>query len=90
LDAANANDDIANAFIQYYQHLFITTKPNHIGSCIHAIERKFSQDMNLKLLSEFTVEEISQALNQIQPLKEPGPDGFAACFLRVMIFSQPR
>jgi len=32
LDAATANDDIANAFIQYYQHLFITTKPNHIGS----------------------------------------------------------
>jgi len=74
------NADIANAFVQYYQHLFTTTKLKNIGDCIHAIERKVSPEMNMQLVSEFTMEEISHALSQMQPLKAPGSNGFTSCF----------
>jgi hypothetical protein len=64
----------------YYQQLFTTIEPKNIGGCIHAIEWKVSSEMNLKLLSEFIVEGISQTLKHMQPLKAPIPDGFGACF----------
>jgi hypothetical protein len=56
------NVDIAIAFAQYYQHLFITAELKNIGDCIHAIEWKVSPKMNMQLVSEFTVEEISHPL----------------------------
>jgi hypothetical protein len=36
--------------------------------------------MNATLLKEFTSSEVEAALNQMHPLKSPGPDGFSACF----------
>jgi hypothetical protein len=36
--------------------------------------------MNESLLAEVTLEEISEALQQMSPLKAPGPDGFSTCF----------
>jgi hypothetical protein len=36
--------------------------------------------MSSQLLSECTVDEISHALSQMQPLKAPGPDGFTSGF----------
>jgi hypothetical protein len=37
------NDAIANAFVQYYQHLFTMTEPHNIGSCIHAVGKKLAR-----------------------------------------------
>jgi hypothetical protein len=36
--------------------------------------------MNQQLLFEFTIEEISAALQQMLPLKAPGPNGYSTCF----------
>lgn len=47
--------------------------------CLSATERRVTDDMNNQLLQEFKVAEISEALNQMQAFKAPGPDGFAAC-----------
>lgn len=48
--------------------------------CLFALPKRVTEDMNNQLLEDFTVEEIRKALNQMQPLKAPWPDGFAACF----------
>lgn len=74
------NEDIANAFIEYYTNLFTTSNVGNLGECIHAIDSKVSSNMNVQLLTEFTMEEISQALGQMQAFKALGPDGFVACF----------
>jgi hypothetical protein len=47
---------------------------------VEVLESKVTPAMNQQLLSEFTIEEISGALNQMSFLKALGPDGFSACF----------
>jgi len=75
-----SNEDIANAFNEYHKNLFTTSKWGNIGDCIHAIDINFSSEINILLLNEFTLEEVSQALGQMQTLKASGPDGFVDCF----------
>jgi hypothetical protein len=36
--------------------------------------------MNERLVADFNMEENTQALSQMDPLKAPGPDGFPAVF----------
>jgi hypothetical protein len=74
------NEDIANAFIEYYTNLFTTSNVGNLGECIHVIDSEVSSDMNVQLLTEFTMEEINQSLGQMQAFKAPGPDDFVACF----------
>ncbi|XP_062151896.1 uncharacterized protein LOC133860275 [Alnus glutinosa] len=38
--------------------------------------------MNEKLVANFPMEEISDALNQMPPMKAPRPDGFLTCFYK--------
>jgi hypothetical protein len=51
-----------------------------VANCVEALERKVTDSMNEKLLADFTVEEISLALQQMPPLKAPRPDDSSACF----------
>ena len=48
--------------------------------CLQFLERRVSQEMNNKLLQEFTAKEVFSALQQMGPLKSPSPDGLPACF----------
>jgi len=75
-----SQEDIEAAFIGYFSKLFMAGKDMDIEDCLAAIDRKVTLEMNQTLMAEFTVEEISSAMNQMPPLKAPGPDGFSACF----------
>jgi hypothetical protein len=75
-----SNENIANAFVQYYHNLFTTAEPRNISDCLHAIDRKVSPKMNEQPLAAFTEEGVSRSLHQMPPLKALGPDGFSAYF----------
>lgn len=77
-----AKEDIEKAFADYYKDLFSTGMSLEIDACTRALKKKVTWEMNTKLVAEFTVEEISTALNQMPPLKAPGPDGFSAFFYK--------
>jgi hypothetical protein len=51
---------------------------------------KISDGMNDELCKEFTVEEISNTLFQIGPLKAPGLDGFPVRFFQKKLGSAER
>ena len=43
---------------------------------------RVTEDMNEKLLSEFSHDEMETALMGMAPLKSPGPEGYTACFFQ--------
>jgi hypothetical protein len=51
-----------------------------MDSCLQDLVAKVTPAMNEGLLQTFTVEEVGTSLNQMAPMKAPGPDGFSACF----------
>jgi hypothetical protein len=72
--------DIEDAFVKYYGELFTTAGSSKVDSCTSAIRGSVSNEMNGKLTATFTKEEVKQALDQMDPFKAPGPDGFTVSF----------
>jgi adenylylsulfate kinase-like enzyme len=70
----SGKDTIDQAFIEYYQNLFISCTGLDIEACTRVLTPRVSPDMNDKLVAEFSVEEISDAMNQMPPMKAPGHD----------------
>jgi hypothetical protein len=73
-------DDIGNAFSNYFQQLYSSEGVSGIEECTNLVTSGVSSDMNAMLSAVFTPEEVDQALAQMHPLKSPGLDGFGASF----------
>jgi hypothetical protein len=73
-------NEIEEAFVNYFQKLFTSSTPIGVDNCLQKLTGRVTQEMNLKLLQEFTRDEVQSALHQMGPLKSPGPDGLSACF----------
>ncbi|XP_075655679.1 uncharacterized protein LOC142625834 [Castanea sativa] len=53
-----------------------------VDDIVDEIPCSISDEMNGELLADFTREEVVVALNQIEPLKAPGPDGLPPLFFQ--------
>jgi hypothetical protein len=51
-----------------------------MAACFRLVEKNVTPKMNANLLREFMREERAMVLQQMSPLKAPGPDGFSAGF----------
>jgi len=76
----STKEDIEGDLLSYFSELFTKGENLEVTACVEVLEGKVTLEMNKQLLSEFTIEEISAALQQMSPLKAPGPDGYSACF----------
>jgi len=74
--------EVGKAFISYFQHLFASEGVSGIEDCIPVVRSRVKPELNSLLSATFTREEINSALNQMQPLKSPGPDGFGVSFFK--------
>ena len=75
-----SQSQVPQLFINYYSSLFTTSNPVLIDPVVENIVPLVTTEMNSRLVSEFTVAEVTQALKQMAPLKAPGPDGLPPVF----------
>ena len=61
---------------------YSSTYLTRISEVLDIIPTKVMKEMNQLLIKEFTREEIEVALNQMHPIKAPGPNGMSAIFFQ--------
>ncbi|XP_074299090.1 uncharacterized protein LOC141630115 [Silene latifolia] len=66
--------DIAEAATRYFQGLFSSTSPIGFDDVLQGVEGSVTGQMNEILRAVYTGKEVIMALNQMNPLKAPGPD----------------
>jgi hypothetical protein len=76
----STKEDIEGDLLSYFSELFTKGENLEVTACVELLATKVTLEMNKQFLSEFTIEEISAALQQMSPLKIPRPDGYSACF----------
>ncbi|XP_024156142.1 uncharacterized protein LOC112164137 [Rosa chinensis] len=74
------DSDLENIVLDYFGTLFSTSSPKNMDLFTNLFPQVVTGEMNSELVREFGEEEILQALNQMHPLKAPGPDGFSPIF----------
>uniref|UniRef100_A0A2N9EX83 Reverse transcriptase domain-containing protein n=1 Tax=Fagus sylvatica TaxID=28930 RepID=A0A2N9EX83_FAGSY len=73
-------EEVEHTIVEYYKDLFTTSQPGNFDEILSGVDRMITIDMNQQLDAEFTAAEVEHALNQMGPLKAPGPDGMAPIF----------
>lgn len=68
--------------VDYFQSLFTTTDQTGPMEFLKPLEGWISDLMNMDLARDFTREEIFNTLQQMQPLKAPGPNGMSPLFFQ--------
>ena len=71
---------VEEAFVSHFCGVLNSLYPMGLVEVVAELPRKITADMNLELVKEVTMEEVSLALNQMSPFKAWGPDGFNAGF----------
>ena len=75
-------DGIVEVAVNYFKNLYSTSHLTRILEVLETIPNKITEDMNQRLIQEFTREEVEIALNQMHPTKAPGPDGMSTTFFQ--------
>ena len=68
--------------MSYYKSLFASSSPRDMEEVLDGVDTVVSDEMNNQLTQDFTPSEVEQALNQMAPLKTPGPDGMSPIFYK--------
>ncbi|KAK5842214.1 hypothetical protein PVK06_004545 [Gossypium arboreum] len=73
-------DKMENIARDYFKKLFTSNRSVNTECVISGIERSSSEDVNLKLISNYMKEEVVMALKELGLKKASGDDGFPALF----------
>jgi ribonuclease HI/exonuclease III len=76
----STQEDIEVAFVNYFKNLFNSSGPNGVDDCLRVLPSRVTENMNRLLTRDFDVEEVNVAIQQMAPLKSPGPDGLPTSF----------
>ena len=73
-------EEIGHVMESYYKDLFSTSNPILDADSLEKIPCMVTDEMNADLMTEFTEVEVKEVLNQMAPLKVPGPNGMPPLF----------
>ncbi|KAK9678607.1 hypothetical protein RND81_11G222600 [Saponaria officinalis] len=68
------DEQVNTAAVDYFKTLFTSSNPMGYEGLLEGMENRVTEEMNAGLREPYRKEEILEALNQIHPLKAPGPD----------------
>ena len=71
---------IGDIIVEYFEDLFTTSNSAIEEGSLSFIPKLVTDEINEQLMREFMEWEIQEALDQIVPLKAPGPDGMPPLF----------
>ncbi|XP_074297820.1 uncharacterized protein LOC141628601 [Silene latifolia] len=69
-------DGIKGAAVDFFSSLFTSSQPDAFDGLLEGLKDRVTLAMNESLRAEYKGEEVFEALQQMHPLKAPGPDAF--------------
>ena len=73
-------EEISKILVDYYQNLFTSALPSNLEEVLMAVPTVITDEQNTMLAVEFVKTEVEEAIQQMAPLKAPGPDGLPPLF----------
>lgn len=67
--------------VYYFQELFTSSNPTNLELANEVVRDKLSLEHKIWCEKPYSSEEINEAIQQMLPLKAPGPDGLPTFFL---------
>ncbi|PNX92710.1 ribonuclease H [Trifolium pratense] len=74
------DQNVERVLINYFEDLFTSSNPSNIEATCEVVQGKLSEEHKAWCETDFSREEIKEAIDQMHPLKAPGPDGLPALF----------
>ena len=81
-EMCTGQEQIAATFVEFFKKLFTSSTPDVNSEDLDSIPQVVTGEMNEILVGEFQAWEVDAALNQMAPLKAPGPDGMPPLFFQ--------
>ena len=78
----DTNESIASTTISYFESLFTTSHPSRIAEVTDTIPTRVANEMNQRLISTFTRDEMEAVLKQMHPTKALGLDSMSTIFFQ--------
>lgn len=78
----NSPQGINQIFQNFFTNLFTTFNPTGKLECLESMQPLVYEEMNRKLLTEFTITKVEEAVFSMNPMSSPGPNGFSARFFQ--------
>ncbi|XP_074265036.1 uncharacterized protein LOC141587449 [Silene latifolia] len=75
-------EKVEKVAVDYFEELFQTAEPTNFDDVLMGLEGRVTDRMNGMLRMDYCEAEIVEALNQMHPLKAPGPDGMNGLFFQ--------
>lgn len=76
----STEEGIERTTLEYYTFIFTSDRPTQFIAVEHVLEPKVTGEMNMVLTREFQLDEVWRALQQMHPMKSPGPDDMPPVF----------
>lgn len=74
--------NIERISVNFFKKIFSSEGTTDVKGMLENMKRNVTEQMNNRLLEEFTKEEVYKAVMQMHPLKAPGPDSLPALFFQ--------
>jgi hypothetical protein len=78
----HGEEQVEKVFINYFEDLFSSSNPSNIDETCEVVRGKLSDIHKGWCEMDYTIDEVNEALQQMHPLKAPGPDGLPALFFQ--------